>query len=41
MTKLVVIGRHAAQVARAIDPDAWVLDEGEGTPAIVARHAGR
>ncbi|HEX2085389.1 MAG TPA: hypothetical protein VHF89_06885, partial [Solirubrobacteraceae bacterium] len=41
MTDLVVIGRHAADVARAIDPAAWVLDEGEGTPAIVARHAGR
>ena len=41
MTDLVVIGRSAAEVARAIDPDAWVLDEGEGTPAIVARHAGR
>ena len=41
MADLVVIGRYAAEVARAIDPDAWVLDEGEGTPAIVARHAGR
>ena len=36
MTDLVVIGRYAAEVARAIDGDAWVLDEGEGTPAIVA-----
>jgi hypothetical protein len=27
-------------VARAIDPDAWVLDEGQATPAIAARHAG-
>ncbi|HEX8084763.1 MAG TPA: AAA family ATPase [Solirubrobacteraceae bacterium] len=41
MTELVVIGRYAAEVARAIDPDAWVLDEGQGTPAIAARHAGR
>ena len=41
MTDLVVIGRYAAEVARAIDPEAWVLDEGQGTPAIVARHAGR
>lgn len=41
MTELVVIGRYAADVARAIDPEAWVLDEGGGTPAIVARHAGR
>jgi len=24
-----------------VDGDAWVLDEGEGTPAITARHAGR
>ena len=41
MAELVVIGRHAADVARAIDADAWVLDEGQGTPAIAARHAGR
>jgi hypothetical protein len=41
MAELVVIGRYAAEVARAIDPDAWVLDEGQGTPAIAARHAGR
>jgi hypothetical protein len=41
VTELVVIGRYAAEVARAIDPDAWVLDEGQGTPAIAARHAGR
>ena len=41
MPDLVVIGRTASGVARAIDPDAWVLDEGQGTPAIVARHAGR
>ncbi|HEV3000157.1 MAG TPA: hypothetical protein VGW75_05395 [Solirubrobacteraceae bacterium] len=42
MTDLVVIGRYAPPVARAIDPDAWVLDDhGDGTPAIVARHAGR
>jgi hypothetical protein len=38
---MTVIGRFAAEVARAIDGDAWVLDEGEGTPAITARHAGR
>jgi hypothetical protein len=41
MTDLVVIGRYAAEVARAIDDGAWVLDEGEATPAIVARHEGR
>ena len=41
MADLVVIGRCAAEVARAIDPDAWLLDEGQGTPAIAARHAGR
>src|SRR3712207_3118273 len=41
MTELVVMGRYAAEVARAIDADAWVLDEGQGTPAIAARHAGR
>ena len=41
MAELVVIGRYAAEVARAIDGEAWVLDEGEGTPAITARHAGR
>jgi hypothetical protein len=40
MCELVVIGRYAAEVARAIDLDAWVLDEGDGTPAIRARHAG-
>jgi hypothetical protein len=40
-TELTVIGRYAAEVARAIDPDAWILDEGDGTPAITARHAGR
>jgi hypothetical protein len=40
-TTLVVIGRGAGAVARAIDPQAWVLDEGEGTPAIGAAHAGR
>lgn len=41
MATLVVIGPTADQVARAIDPDAWVLDAGEGTPAITAAHAGR
>ncbi len=41
MTDLVVIGRYATAVARAIDADAWVLDDGDATPAIVARHAGR
>jgi hypothetical protein len=41
VSELVVMGRHAAEVARAIDPDAWVLDEGQGTPALAARHAGR
>jgi hypothetical protein len=41
MAELVVIGRYAAEVARTIDADAWVLDEGQGTPAIAARHAGR
>jgi dethiobiotin synthetase len=41
MADLVVIGRYAAEVARAIDADAWVLDEGQGTPALAARHTGR
>jgi hypothetical protein len=41
VTELVVIGRFATAVARAIDPGAWVLDDGDATPAIVARHAGR
>ncbi len=41
MTGLTVIGPKAADVARAIDEDAWVLDEGPGTPAIIAAHAGR
>src|SRR5688500_6807324 len=41
MTELTVIGRYAAGVARAIDGGAWVLDEGQGTAAITARHAGR
>ena len=27
-------------VARAIDPSAWVLDAGDGTPAVMAAHAG-
>lgn len=41
MTGLTVIGPKAGDVARAIDADAWVLDEGPGTPAITASHAGR
>ena len=41
MTELVVIGRYATEVARAIDPGAWVFDEGPASPAIVASHAGR
>lgn len=40
MTSLVVIGPPAAAVARAIDPDAWVLGEGRTTPAITAEHSG-
>ena len=40
MTELFVIGPAAADVARAIDGDAWVLDNGPGTPAITTRHAG-
>jgi len=40
MTSLVVIGPPAAAVARAIDPDAWVVGEGRTTPAITAEHAG-
>ncbi len=41
MAGLVVVGPEAAAVARAFDPGAFVLDEGEGTPLIAARHAGR
>ena len=41
MPGLVVIGPTADAVARAIDPDAWVLDSGGGTPAVAAAHAGR
>lgn len=41
MPGLVVIGPTADQVARAIDPGAWLLDAGSGTPAITAAHAGR
>lgn len=41
MSILTVIGPTADQVARAIDPQAWVLDGGPGTPAIAAAHAGR
>jgi hypothetical protein len=41
LTGLVVIGPTAEAVARAIDPDAWVLEAGAGTPAIAAAHAGR
>src|SRR5690242_15749511 len=41
MSRLVVIGPDAPAVATAIDADAWVLDEGDASPAIAARHAGR
>jgi hypothetical protein len=40
VSRLVVIGPDAPAVARAIDPDAWVLDEGDATPAVAARHRG-
>ena len=40
MTDLVVIGPGAPLVATAIDPDAFVLDEGDGTPYIAAQHRG-
>ena len=40
MADLVVIGPTADAVARAIDPGAWVLDAGDGTPAVTAFHAG-
>ena len=40
MTDLVVIGEGAPTVATAIDPDAFVLDEGDGTPFIAAQHRG-
>jgi hypothetical protein len=38
---LVFIGPDSPAAARAIDPDAWVLDEGDATPLIGALHAGR
>jgi hypothetical protein len=38
---LVVVGSESVAVARAIDPEAWVLDEGDASPAIAAEHAGR
>lgn len=41
LPSLTVIGATAAQVALAIDGGAWVLDEGDQTPAIAAAHAGR
>jgi len=40
LTSLTVIGPGAAQVARAIDPDATVAGEAAATPYLVARHAG-
>lgn len=40
MSRLVVIGPDAPAVAAAIDPDAFVLDEGPATPELAARHRG-
>ena len=40
MSRLVVIGPDAPTVATAADAQAWVLDEGDATPAIAARHRG-
>jgi hypothetical protein len=37
---LVVVGSESVAVARAIDPEAWVLDEGDASPAIAAEHRG-
>jgi hypothetical protein len=41
VTGLVVVGSESVAVARAIDADAWVLDEGDASPAIAAEHSGR